>query len=145
MITYINLKLAALGCPTVAGGAGAEFHDLAESLLARHRETDRLLSKYLCPADKRIQTWLDHYLDRSPKQVRLPSQTFVLDRHGVARTLSLPPDRDEFVSDIVSTYRTRKGILHNPAKDRRTTKGVFHVAEGGLPIPADKLRDIPHI
>ena len=142
MITYINLKLSALGCPTVEGGAGAEFHDLAESLLARHRETDRLLSKYLCPADKRIQSWLDHYLDGSPKRVRLPSQSFVLDRHGVARALSLPPDKDEFVSDIVSTYRTRKGILHNPAKDRRTTKGVFHVAEGGLPIPADK-RAVP--
>lgn len=139
MITYINLKLAALGCPTVEGGAGAEFHDLAESLLARHRETDRLLSQYLCPADRRIQSWLENYLDGSPKRVELPSQSFVLDRHGVARALSLPPDRDEFVSDIVSSYRTRNGVLHNPAKDRRTTKGVFHVAEGGLPIPADKL------
>jgi hypothetical protein len=29
--------------------------------------------------------------------------------------------------------------LHNPANDRRTTQGVFHVAEGGLPIPDDKL------
>lgn len=139
MITYINLKLASLGCPTVEGGAGAEFHDLAESLLARHRETDRLLSKYLCPADRRIQTWLEHYLDGSPKRVQLPGQTFVLDRHGVARALCLPPDKDEFHSDIVSSYRARNGILHNPAKDRRTTKGVFHVAEGGLPIPADKL------
>lgn len=138
-ITYINLKLASLGCPTVKGGAGEEFHDLAESLLARHRETDRLLSTYLCPADRRIQDWLEYYLDGSPKRVTLPGQTFVLDRHGVARALSLPPDRDEFVSDIVSTYRTHNGILHNPAKDRRTTKGVFHLAEGGLPIPADKL------
>jgi phosphoenolpyruvate carboxykinase (diphosphate) len=138
-ITYINLKLASLGCPTVSGGAGAEFHDLAESLLARHRETDRLLSKYLCPADRRIQNWLELYLDGSPKRVKLPGQTFVLDRHGIARALSLPADRDEFVSDIVSSYRTRNGVLHNPAKDRRTTKGVFHVAEGGLPIPADKL------
>ena len=138
MITYINLKLASLGCPTVGGGAGAEFHDLAESLLARHRETNRLLSKYLCPADKRIQDWLNHYLDGSPKHIRLPGQTFVLDRHGVARAVSLPPDRDEFKSDIIESYRVRNGILHNPVNDRRTTKGVFHVAEGGLPIPADK-------
>jgi hypothetical protein len=29
-------------------------------------------------------------------------------------------------------------VLHNPVKDRRTTSGVFHIAEGGLPIPADK-------
>src|SRR5690606_34302095 len=32
----------------------------------------------------------------------------------------------------------------NPAKDRRTTEGVFHVCEGGLPIPADK-RAVPKI
>jgi len=32
----------------------------------------------------------------------------------------------------------RQGILHNPLNDRRTTKGVFHVAEGGLPVPPDK-------
>jgi phosphoenolpyruvate carboxykinase (diphosphate) len=29
-------------------------------------------------------------------------------------------------------------VLHNPASDRRTTEGSFHVAEGGLPIPGDK-------
>jgi len=32
----------------------------------------------------------------------------------------------------------RQGVLHNPGKDRRTTEGVFHIAEGGLPIPWDK-------
>jgi hypothetical protein len=30
-------------------------------------------------------------------------------------------------------------VLHNPASDRRTTAGVFHIVEGGLPIPDDKL------
>jgi hypothetical protein len=29
-------------------------------------------------------------------------------------------------------------VLHNPKNDRRTTKGVFHIAEGGLPVPDDK-------
>src|SRR6185369_7304305 len=28
---------------------------------------------------------------------------------------------------------------HNPRSDRRTTTGIFHVAEGGLPIPDDKM------
>ena len=37
------------------------------------------------------------------------------------------------------SYRLRQGVLHNPANDRRTTQGVFHIAEGGLPIPDDKL------
>jgi len=34
--------------------------------------------------------------------------------------------------------------LHNPANDRRTTKGSFHIAEGGLPIPGDK-KAVPKI
>jgi hypothetical protein len=29
-------------------------------------------------------------------------------------------------------------VLHNPRSDRRTTQGIFHVAEGGLPVPNDK-------
>lgn len=28
---------------------------------------------------------------------------------------------------------------HNPLNDKRTTKGVFHVADYGLPVPADKI------
>ena len=138
LVTYINLKLAALGCPTLATADAEEFRDLTDSLLARQRETERLLADYQAPVDWRIQQFLDEYLHETGVPVRLPSQTFVLDRHRIARALSLPPDRDEFVSDIVSSYRVRQGVLHNPAKDRRTTAGVFHVAEGGLPIPDDK-------
>ncbi|NBV20588.1 MAG: hypothetical protein EBS05_01125 [Proteobacteria bacterium] len=138
LVTYINLKLAALGCPTLSTADALEFRDLTESLLARHRETERLLSDYQAPVDWRIQQFLDEYLHETGVPVRLPGQTFVLDRHGIARALSIPPDRDEFISDIVSSYRVRQGVLHNPAKDRRTTAGVFHVAENGLPIPDDK-------
>ncbi|MFA6545023.1 MAG: hypothetical protein WCS99_11395 [Limisphaerales bacterium] len=142
LVTYINLKLAALGCPTLATADASEFRDLTESLLARHRETERLLANYQAPADWRIQQFLEDYIHETGLSVRLPHQTFVLDRHGVARALSLPPDRDEFVSDIVSSYRVRQGVLHNPASDRRTTAGVFHIAEGGLPVPNDK-RAVP--
>ncbi|MFM8365792.1 MAG: hypothetical protein ACKOAS_11660, partial [Verrucomicrobiota bacterium] len=137
--TYINLKLASIGCP-VADPATDEngFGNLAESMLAHNRETTRLLADYQCPADWRIQRFLDEYLYSTGNIPRLPSQTFILDRHGLARALSLPCDGDEFVSDIISSYRVKQGVLHNPAKDRRTTQGVFHVAEGGLPIPDDK-------
>ena len=31
-------------------------------------------------------------------------------------------------------------MLHNPYNDRRTTKGVFHIADYGLPVPADKIK-----
>jgi len=57
---------------------------------------------------------------------------------GLARALSLPPSRDEHHSSILTSYRVRQGVLHNPRSDRRTTQGIFHVAEGGLPIPDDK-------
>ncbi len=57
----------------------------------------------------------------------------------MARVLSLPVDRDEFASEIVNSYRVKQGVLHNPRSDRRTTQGIFHVAEGGLPIPDDKI------
>jgi hypothetical protein len=63
----------------------------------------------------------------------------VLDRPGLARAMSLPPGADEFASAYLHSYRTVQGVLHNPKSDRRTTQGVFHIVEGGLPIPADKL------
>ena len=138
-VQYINLKLAAMGAPTAGQTEGSKFHEIAGSLLAHHRQKERLLSNYLCPADWRIQQWLDEYIYPVSEPVRLPARTFVLDRHGLARALSLPVDGDEFHSEIVSSYRLKQGILHNPAKDRRTTQGVFHIAEGGLPIPDDKV------
>ncbi len=139
LVRYINLKLAALGQPTGGRQSDAELGDLLDTLLQHSRETSRLLANYLCPADWRIQKFLDGYLDGCTVKPKLPGQTFVLDRHGLARALSLPPDGDDFESDIVSSYRARNGVLHNPASDRRTTKGVFHVTEGGLPIPDDKI------
>ena len=138
LISYINLKLAGLGCPTFPLEADADFADMIASLLQRSRETDRLLSNYLSPADSRIQAFLYDYLQDVMVAPKLPARTLVLDRHGVARALSLPPDRDEYMSGIISSYRVRQGVLHNPASDRRTTQGIFHVAEGGLPIPDDK-------
>jgi len=137
---YINLKLASSGQATCLSGDDVGFLDTAQDLLKSYREKNRLLANYLCPVDLRIQGFIDRYLeDLELVQVpRLPSMTFVLDRHGVARELSLPMGEDEFHSDIVSSYRVRQGVLHNPASDRRTTAGSFHVVEGGLPIPGDK-------
>jgi hypothetical protein len=142
LLQYLNLKLASLGCPTVAAETDTEFQELAGALLLHHRETDRLLADYLCPADQRIQEFLDNYLAGTGVVAKLPGQTLVLDRHGLARALSLPPDRDFFISDIASSYRVRQGVLHNPKSDRRTTHGIFHIAEGGFPVPDDK-RAVP--
>ncbi len=136
---HVNLKLAELGLPTVprSGEADVAEPSLAQ-FIAHSREKDRLLASYLCPADARIQAFLCDYLGDIQVPPRLPGRTLVLDRYGLARTLSLPPDRDEHVSPMLSSFRVANGVLHNPKADRRTTAGTFHVAEGGLPIPDDK-------
>ncbi|MFH0736513.1 MAG: hypothetical protein V1773_17970 [bacterium] len=137
---YINLKLAALGQPTFIDYNENKFFDLANDLIKNYKEKNRLLSNYLCPADQRIQDFIDSYLREYKEKInlRLPSNTFTVDSHGISRMLSLPPDKDEFVSDIIRSYRIKQGVLHNPKSDRRTTVGVFHVAEGGMAIPDDK-------
>lgn len=137
---YINLKLSSSGQPAFMDGSNGEFLAVAGDLLKSYRERSRLLSGYLCPADQRIQNFLDSYLADCPDcgVPRLPENTLILDRHGVARELSLPAGGDEYRNEYVSSYRVRNGVLHNPASDRRTTEGSFHVAEGGLPIPGDK-------
>jgi phosphoenolpyruvate carboxykinase (diphosphate) len=138
LITHINVKLALLGCPPVKTASGAESSDTLTAIAAQYQEKDRLLGNYLCPADHRIQTFLYDYLQDVPV-AKLPPRTFTLDRPGLARVLSLPVDRDEFSSEIINSYRVAQGVLHNPRSDRRTTQGIFHVTEGGLPIPADKI------
>jgi phosphoenolpyruvate carboxykinase (diphosphate) len=140
ILQYINLKLAALGQPFFDDGSDREFLEIAHTLIENHQEKNRMLSGHLCPVDRRIQAFLASYLDGLDEaaRIRLPTNTFVLDRHGLARVLSLPPDRDDYVTEILSSFRLKQGVLHNPRHDRRTTRGVFHIAEGGLPIPDDK-------
>ncbi|MCC6823152.1 MAG: hypothetical protein IT579_20670, partial [Verrucomicrobia subdivision 3 bacterium] len=104
LITYINIKLALLGLPPLAGAEGAKAPDILAAFAAQFQEKDRLLGQYLCPADQRIQTFLYDYLQDVPVP-RLPLRTFTLDRPGLARVLSLPLDRDVFASDIVNSYR----------------------------------------
>ncbi len=138
-IRQINLQLAALNQPGWQGDAD-DWLDIADDLLRNYRQHRRLLKGYRCPADRRIQDFLNAYLARNgvAEGLELPATSFVLDRPGLAAELSLPVDGDRFESPWLTSYRVRQGVLHNPQKDRRTTEGVFHVAEGGLPIPWDK-------
>jgi phosphoenolpyruvate carboxykinase (diphosphate) len=130
LIQYINLKLAALGQPASQTG-------IAAPLLRNYYQKNQLLGDRLCPVDARVQAFLDSYLDGCAP--RLPSQTLVLDMPGLARVMSLPAGEDSLTSPYVRSYRIRQGILHNPKSDRRTTKGIFHIADGGLPVPEDKI------
>jgi len=140
LVEYVNLKLMSVGQPIFGDASKSEFFTLTKSLLANHQEKSLLLNDYLPACDTRIQEFLDRYFsDLDSQEVpKLPHNTLTLDRHGVARTLSLPASGDHFTSDIMDSYRIQQGVLHNPKSDRRTTKGVFHVTEGGLPIPNDK-------
>src|SRR6478736_533499 len=140
-VSSILLKLAAMGAQIPAEVGDQETLHLAGDLFARYREQTRLLSEHLCPADRRIQGYIDRLLalTGSAERVRLPAETLILDRYGLARELSLPLEGEAWHNELVSSYRLDNGVLHNPASDRRTTQGVFHVAEGGLPIPADKI------
>ena len=95
----------------------------------------------LPPVDIRIQQFLNRYLaDVCPAGTpQLPDRTLSAIRSGQAREWSFPAGKDFFESPYVKSYRVAQGVLHNPVNDRRTTQGVFHIAEGGLPIPADKI------
>ena len=139
-LQYINLQLAALGQPTCDVEGDKHYLNVADSLLKNYSQQRRLLAKYRCPADQRIQDFFSVYFQRNglDLDVYLPRETFVLERNGLARELSLPFQRNEFHSAYVDSYRMKQGVLHNPQNDRRTTKGVFHIAAGGLPVPADK-------
>ncbi|WP_320112708.1 hypothetical protein [Draconibacterium orientale] len=153
LIQYINLQLASLGQPTFndvsdsgTKYANSKFQALTEGLVKSFREKSRLLSEHMSPADARIQHFIDDYLKELEfeKPYRLPNNTLVLNQKKMARELSLPPNGNEFKSDLLSSYRLKQGILNNPAADKRTTKGTFHIVRGGLPVPADK-KEVPKI
>jgi phosphoenolpyruvate carboxykinase (diphosphate) len=137
---HINLQLAALGQPTCEMDDDRQYLDIANGLLKKYSQQQRLLAKYRCPADQRIEDFLNRYLlsNSINETIRIPGETFVLEQKGLARELSLPYQGDEFHSAYVDSYRIQQGVLHNPQNDKRTTKGVFHIAGGGLPVPADK-------
>ena len=152
MIQYINLQLAALGQPLFYDDndaktkfSNAKFLALTEDLIKSFREKSRLLSNHLPPVDVRLQKFVDDYLkdiEFESKRYRLPNDTFVLNQKGLAREISLPPNGDEYKSELISSYRVKQGILNNPVNDKRTTKGTFHIVRGGLPVPLDK-KEVP--
>ncbi len=133
----INLRLAMTGLPVP--DMNPDTSKLIDPIIARQRELARRLSERLCPADARIQKFLDDYTADVDTHPQLPRRQLVLDQAGLARELSLPAHSDSFSSPLLASYRLANGVLHNPANDRRTTAGVFHIAEGGSPIPDDKL------
>lgn len=150
LIRYINLKLATMGQPVFddqqASGiekplADPDFLDLTSNLVNIYRSRTRLIADVYSPVDRRIQAFINNYLEdlRLPEVPGLPNNTLVSDKPGVARMLSLPPHKNHYSNELLDSYRIRQGVLHNPRNDRRTTQGSFHIVEGGLPVPPDKI------
>ncbi len=61
VVRYIDLKLAALG-HAPSRHADADFLEIARPLLRNYHQKDLMLGNLLCPADRRIQAFLDDYL-----------------------------------------------------------------------------------
>lgn len=140
--TIIALKLAAAGyqVPPALVDKNAETLELASDLFRVYREQSRLLQSTPCPIDQRIQAYLNDVLSTTGDEIpQLPSTHLAVDRYGIAKELSFPLGKDEYHNSEIDSYRLSNGVLHNPLNDKRTTAGVFHVADYGLPIPADKI------
>lgn len=139
---YLHMQLAVNGLALPVSPADDSVW--SGSLLSSLREKNRLLSTHRPAVDERIESFLKSHFreDWNEAPMTLPYPTLGLDRHGMARLLSLPAERNEFKNELLSSYRVYNGVIHNPLADRRTTLGTFHVCEGGLPIPADK-RAVP--
>src|ERR1019366_3889547 len=97
VVRYIDLKLAALGHQT-SHRTDSKFLEIARPLLRNYHQKDLMLGNLLCSADQRIQAFLDNYLkDVDPHgAAQIPGNTFLLDRPGLARVMSLPQSSDTF-------------------------------------------------
>jgi hypothetical protein len=143
--SYLALQLAAAGLmPPIDDSTDSEMTAFSIGMLESLREKTRLLSDHRAPIDQRVESFLANYFAgvTDARPLRLPTRSLVLDRHGMARELSLPVRGNRFSNSLIQSTRCFNGVLNNPASDRRTTAGTFHIVEGGLPIPGDK-RAVP--
>ena len=142
-IQYINFKLASLGLPIYRSddtnnASSTYFIDLFEDIIKDYKEKTRMADIDEIGIYKRINQFFSTYFNDSPIPPRGIEDSLTLDHYGLAREMSLPPDGNTFSNEYINSYRIKQGVLQNPRNDRRTTKGSFHIVEGGLAIPYDK-------
>lgn len=120
LFEYVNMRLAAAGLPVFGDEGDYPIVELAGPLLENYREFAMRSSENYCPADGRVMDFMREYLSDvcDPREAfpSIPHKTFVLDRFGTARMLSLPPDCDRHESPFVSSYRVRPGRFEQPAQ-----------------------------
>ena len=96
---YINLKFAARGFPIVGDEESFPFLEMGRSLILNFQERLRLLKSHRCTVDRHITEWLDRYLADTgvfdEDEPKLPDP-LILERHGLARLLSLPSGKYRF-------------------------------------------------
>jgi hypothetical protein len=133
---HLRVALASIGAPVAKDG----FLEVPLELLDGWRRLRHATHQDQAPVDGRIQAFIDRICGPHVPagSLRLPDDALVLSHPGIARELSLPKSADEHHTSLLSSYRIRQGVLHNPKSDRRTTAGSFHVAEVGPPVQADK-------
>ncbi|TWU57064.1 hypothetical protein Poly51_29850 [Rubripirellula tenax] len=142
--SYIAFQMASAGLTPPDDSNSDSMAAFSAGILDSLKEKNRLLAEHRAPVDGRIESFLQDYFrdEVGDEPLRLPSRSLTLDRHGMARELSLPLGANHYENELVESHRCLNGVLNNPRADRRTTAGTFHVAEGGLPIPGDK-RAVP--
>ncbi|MEM1224818.1 MAG: hypothetical protein AAGJ40_03930 [Planctomycetota bacterium] len=145
---YLTFQLALAGLIP----PGEETHEQPDAafppeMLENLRERNAILRRHQPHIDRRIESFLATYFgdDVGSDPLLLPRRALMLDRHGMARELSLPAGCNEYKTDQVESYRCLNGVLNNPRADRRTTAGTFHIVEGGLAIPGDKRAVPKHV
>ncbi len=143
---YLAWQLAASGLLSGRDLSEFDLEHFSQGLLENWRGKNSLLDEQKAPIDIRVEEFLNRYFDDQDlsRPLTVPLRSLVLDRHGMARELSLPIAGDTFKNRYVESFRCANGVLHNPASDRRTTDGTFHVVAGGAPIPGDK-REVPKL
>ena len=110
----LELAVGISGAAEVSERARREVRELAERLVdGSHSGNERAC----CPADQRINTFLNTYFAGQTRQnpLRLPG-AIALPRYGIARELSFPAGGRTYRNEYVTSYRLRNGVLHNPAQ-----------------------------
>ena len=117
VVGYIILKLLVNGLPIPKGFEDNDRLGAPRLLNTFHQRLKRLDAIH-CPVDTRIETFLQWHFDRIKgcSSLKLPDLALILDRHGIARELSLPHDGDSYTNRYVSSYRVRNGVVGAPVK-----------------------------
>ena len=117
---------------------GDTMEAFSAGILESLRERNTLLAQYRAPVDSRIESFLNRYFadEVGEDPMELPGRTLTLDRHGMARELSLPVGGNAFQNSLVSSYRCLNGVLNNPALTAARPRAPFTSSKAERQSPA---------